>query len=152
MKNNFVSTSITTQIEIAKEQAEPYSRLRDEFASLSACAAIWDIKATQYIDRVQARAFASTAITRERAVFLDTCDLIQWGEKLPHLCNSKGGELYLYPGFILYRAGETFSLLDFHDVKIRCSYTQFQEEEQTPEKVKSSGTNSEEGQQRRESQ
>jgi hypothetical protein len=130
-------TSITTQIEIAKEQAEPYSRLRDEFASLSACAAIWDIKATQYVDRVQARAFASTAITRERAVFsLDTCDLIQWGEKLPHLCNSKGGELYLYPGFILYRAGETFSLLDFHDVKIRCSYTQFQEEEQIPKDSK----------------
>jgi hypothetical protein len=50
---------------------------------------------------------------------LDISDLIQWEQKVPHLHNAKGGDLYLYPGFILYRAArEAFSVIDYHDVKI----------------------------------
>ena len=48
----------------------------------------------------------------------------------------KAGNSTSTPALSSYRAGETFSLLDFHDVKIRCSYTQFQEEEQIPKDSK----------------
>ena len=57
-------------------------------------------------------------IDRELVQFgLGGCDLIQWNQKVPHLRNAKGGDPYLYPGFILYRAArEAFSLIEYHDI------------------------------------
>ncbi len=37
-------TTVATHVDIDKEQAEPYFRMRDDFAAMSECAAIWDIK------------------------------------------------------------------------------------------------------------
>ena len=45
-------TTVATHVEIDTEQAEPYFRLRDDFAALSECKAIWDIKSHQATDRV----------------------------------------------------------------------------------------------------
>jgi hypothetical protein len=61
---------------------------------------------------------ACTRLDRQRVLFsLGSCDLIQWEQKLPHLQNANGGDLFLYPGFILYRAArEAFSVIDFHDL------------------------------------
>jgi len=127
-------TTIATQMEIAKEQAEPYFRMRDEFASLSECAAIWDIKTHQATDRFRERTTAYQRVGRERITFsLGSCDLIQWEQKVPHLQNINGGDLFLYPGFILYRAArEAFSVIDFHDVKSTAVAVQFQEEQGVP--------------------
>jgi hypothetical protein len=64
---------------------------------------------------------------------MDSCDLIQWDERVPHLKNAKGGDFYLYPGFILYRAArEAFSVIEYHDVKGQAIALSFQEEEQVP--------------------
>jgi len=127
-------TIVATHIEIDKEQAEPYFRLRDDFAALCECGAIWDVKTHQATDKFHERTTANRRIMRERVAFaLDSCDLIQWDQKVPHLSNSKGGDLYLYPGFILYRtAKEAFSVIDYHDVKGESVSVSFQEEEGVP--------------------
>jgi hypothetical protein len=50
------------------------------------------------------------AIERERVSFeLTHCDLIDWDQKVPHLKNAKGGELFLYPGLVLNRAARRLS-------------------------------------------
>jgi hypothetical protein len=73
------------------------------------------------------------SITRPVLISLGTCDLIQWEQKVPHLANANGGDLFLYPGFILYRsAREAFSVIEFHDVNGRCDLVRFQEEEAVP--------------------
>lgn len=112
-------TTVATQVEIAKEQAEPYFRMRDEFSALCECAAIWDIKSHQVTDKVKERTIAETGVRREKVTFsLGSSDLIQWEHKVPHLQNINGGDLFLYPGFILYRASRgAFAVIDFHDVK-----------------------------------
>jgi len=127
-------TTIAGHVEIESGQAEPYFRLRDEFASLSECAAIWDIKTHQATDKFHERTIASMRVGRERARFsLGSCDLLQWEQKVPLLENAKGGSLFLFPGFILYRtAREAFSVIDFHDVKVDASLTRFHEEEGVP--------------------
>lgn len=127
-------TIIAAHIEVAKEQAEPYFRMRDEFAGLSECAAIWDIKTHQATDRFRERTIAGMRLGRERVNFsLGNCDLLQWEQKAPHLQNAKGGELFLFPGFILYRAArEAFSVIDFHDVRGTASFVNFHEEEGVP--------------------
>lgn len=127
-------TTVAAYLEIGKDQAEPYFRMRDQFASMSECAAIWDIKLHQATDKFHERTTANMRVGRERVSFsLDSCDLIQWEQQVPHLRNGKGGDLFLYPGFILYRAArEAFSVIDFHDVRASAAFVNFQEEEAVP--------------------
>jgi len=127
-------TTVATQVQIERQQAEPYFRMRDDFASLSECVAIWDVKSHQATDKFRERTTAYMRVDRQRVPFrLDVCDLIEWEQKIPHLQNSKGGDIFLYPGFILYRAAKgAFSVIDYHDVKGTAALVSFQEEEGVP--------------------
>jgi hypothetical protein len=91
-------TTLATQIDMDREQAEPYYKMRDDFAALTECQKIWDTLNRRAIDRVAERSAANEAITREPVGFsLDCCDLIQWEQKVPHLPNRSGGDIYVYP-------------------------------------------------------
>lgn len=127
-------TTIATQIELSKEQARPFFRLRDDFTALAECAAIWDIKAEKEIDNLRERSVANRRVSREQVKFsLGSCDLIKWEQSIPHLQNANGGDIFLFPGFILYRASRTaFSVIDFHDVKVGIAQVEFHEEEGVP--------------------
>ena len=127
-------TTIAAHVEIEREQAEPYFKMRDEFAALSECAAVWDIKTHQATNKFRERTTANMRVGRERVQFrLDACDLIQWEQKVPHLRNANGGDLFLYPGFLLYRAArEAFSVIDFHEVRCTGAALRFEEQEGVP--------------------
>ncbi len=56
---------ISTQIDIDPEQAELFFRLRDQFAALTECSAIWDIKTRQATNQVRERTTASTRLSRD---------------------------------------------------------------------------------------
>lgn len=131
-------TTISTQVELANEQAEPFFRMRDDFAALGECAAIWDVKSDRATDRVRERTIASRSVTRDRINFvLASCDLIQWEQEVPHMQNANGGDIYLYPGFILYRASKTaFSVIDCHNVNLTVAAIQFQEQSGVPSDAK----------------
>ena len=88
-------TTVATQVDISKEQAEPYFRMRDEFAALAECTAIWDKKSRQSTDKVRERTTADERVVRERVTFsLKSSDLIQWEERVPHLQNANGGDMF----------------------------------------------------------
>jgi hypothetical protein len=127
-------TTISTQVDLANEQAEPFYRLRDDFTVLSECAVTWDVKAEGATDKFRERTIASKTVSREKIRFsLGCCDLIKWDEEIPHFKNANGGDIFLYPGFILYRASRmAFSVIDFHDVKLLSSLVNFNEEEGVP--------------------
>jgi hypothetical protein len=92
------------------------------------------IKTSQATDRLHERTAAIKRITRQPVKFvIGDCDLIKWEEHVPHLHNSKGGDFYLYPGFILYRTTrEAFSVIDYHEVKLVVEVTRFDEEDGVP--------------------
>jgi hypothetical protein len=127
-------TTIATEITVDREQAEPYYRMRDTFSALSECQKVWNVLAEKAIDRIAERSSADTAITRTAVRFsLNTCDLMQWEQKVPHLPNRTGGDMYIYPGFILYRASkQAFALIDSRDVTLRFVSTQFTETDPVP--------------------
>lgn len=134
-------TTVAAQIELSKDQADPYFRLRDEFAALAECAAIWDVESQKATDKFRERTTANSRVSRERVKFsLQNCDLISWEHPVPHLQNTNGGDLFLYPGFILYRAAKTaFSVIDFHDVKVSTARVRFTEENSVPSDSKTIG-------------
>ena len=127
-------TTIATEITVDREQAEPYYRMRDTFAALSECQKVWNVLTEKAIDRVAERSNANTVVTRTPLqLSLNSCDLIQWEQKVPHLPNRTGGDMYIYPGFILYRASkQAFALIDSRDVQLRFVSTQFTETDPVP--------------------
>ncbi len=127
-------SKISTHIDIEPQQAELFYQMRDAFAGLTECSAIWDVKTKQATDRFHERTTADERISRERVRFnLGGCDLIAWTQQVPYFANAKGGDLYLYPGFILFRAAkQAFSLIDYHDVSITPGIMQFQEDGKVP--------------------
>jgi Protein of unknown function (DUF4236) len=56
---------ISAQIEVEGKPADMYYRLRDEFAALCECAAIWDVGSHQAADKFHERTVADMKITRE---------------------------------------------------------------------------------------
>jgi hypothetical protein len=127
-------TKLAAQFEIDREQAEPYFKMRDEFAVLSECQKVWDTLSRQAVNRFVTRSAANEAVTREPVRFeLSDCDVLQWEQKVPHMPNRVGGDLYVYPGFVLYRASkQAFALIDFHEIKVQFQPERFIEDQPIP--------------------
>ncbi len=71
-------TTIAAHVEIEREQAEPYFQMRDAFASLSECQAIWDIKSFRAADKFHERTTVEARVCRTHVGFsLGSCDLLQ---------------------------------------------------------------------------
>ncbi|HXT86397.1 MAG TPA: DUF4236 domain-containing protein [Verrucomicrobiae bacterium] len=134
-------TKIATRFEIDREQAEPYYKMRDEFTALCECQKIWDTLSRHEINRFETRSAASQEVTRRPVKFdLSSCDLIEWEQQVPHIPNCVGGDLYVYPGFVLYRASrQAFALIDFHDVTLEYHTWRFQEGEAVPSDTQTVG-------------
>jgi Protein of unknown function (DUF4236) len=127
-------TVLATEIAVDPEQAEPYQRLSEAFGGLAKSHKIWNVLAAARIDRAVERSKAGTLVTRAQVVFsLNSCDLIQCEEAVPHLPNRTGGDMYVYPGFILYKASRrNFALVDFRDVMLTFISTEFTEADAIP--------------------
>lgn len=134
-------TTIAAEMNLEPEQAELYFRMRDEFAAASESQRIWDTLTRRSVNRVAERSAANEEITRAPVKFsLDTCDLIQWDQKVPHLENRTGGDLYIYPGFVLYRASkQAFALIESKEIVLIHREVQFIEAEQVPSDARLSG-------------
>jgi hypothetical protein len=123
-----------TQIEIPDTLKATYARFCDAFAQMSRCNRIWDTVSHRAINQVAERTLASRAIERKAVSFkLGRCEIIESDWVVPHLENANGGELFLYPLFIVYFAGEqSFALLEYKDVEFSCNAQRFQESEAVP--------------------
>jgi len=127
-------TKLATQIEIEPARAEPYYRMCDEFSALCDCRRVWDKLNRRAVNRVVERSAAAEVITRaDVSLSLDECDLIEWHRKVPHFPNKNGGDLYIYPGFVLYRAShQAFALIDCREVNLHFSTVRFIEDGPLP--------------------
>ena len=127
-------TTLATTISIEKEQSEPYFRLLDTFAALSGEAATWNLTSTFSVDQFRERSTAIEKVDRRSVSFsLGTCDLIAWDRPIPHLPNLTGGEMYLFPGFILYRESKAaFALIESQTVRIEYAPVSFHETNSIP--------------------
>jgi hypothetical protein len=125
---------IATQIEVADSLRRPFGRLCDSFARLCDCQKIWDTLAIQKTDRFRERTTAEHSIERRLVRFeLGASDLLTCEWNVPKLANANGGDLYLYPGFLLYRVSRrSFAVIDAHEVRLTVSASRFIEEEGVP--------------------
>lgn len=138
LNNTFISTGIPNNENIIST----FFLLKDKFKTLSQSEFIWDITTSQFIDRVKMRSAASNAINRNRVnIFFSTVDLIKSNEEAFHFQNANGGDIYIYPSMIIVVASnKEFALIDYRDINLVYTESQFIEEETFPNDSKQIGT------------
>ena len=111
---------LATEFDLPDNLKDRFGRLCDAVAALAGAQRIWDTISSLATDRYRERTTASQSIQRQPVgVSLGTCDLIQSSLKVPRLMNANGGELFLYPAFILYFVSQqAFALVDIRDVTL----------------------------------
>lgn len=125
---------LATEFDLPENLKNLFGRLCDAVAALATSQRIWDTISSVTTDPYRERTTASESIQRRTVgVWLGTCDLIQSSWNVPRLMNANGGELFLYPGFILYFVSpQAFALVDFRDVTLNYNPVSFIEEETPP--------------------
>jgi hypothetical protein len=112
-----------------------YILLKNSFQRLTGVNKIWDITSAKSIDRVKERSSASTTITREVVAFSNaTLDYINTKYDAFKFKNANGGDLFIYPGFIIMpsEVSNDFALIDFRDVSIEHHGQRFVETDPLP--------------------
>ena len=125
---------LTTQFEIPEGLKTTFSRFSDAFAAMSRSNRIWDTVSQRAIHQVSERTLAARAIGRKPVQFrLGQCTVIQSDWSVPHLENANGGDIFLFPLFVVYFADDqTFALLEYKEVQFFSGTTRFHEEEGVP--------------------
>lgn len=127
-------TKIKTEIKLPDIALRAFYILCDRFAELSEAEFIWDTTGKRSANRVVERTSATEVIRREKVKFkLGKCELIDVDFEVPHLENANGGDIYIYPGFLVYFISEqAFALLEVSEFSLSGKYMNFIEEEVSP--------------------
>jgi hypothetical protein len=120
-------TTVATEIAIEDEHRAFFGRLCDAFAALTGAANIWDTVATQKTDQFRQRTRATQSLERNPVRFcFDQLDILTCEWEVPRLRNANGGDMFLYPGFLVYHISrDAFSTIDFSDIEIHCEPSRF---------------------------
>jgi len=125
---------LATEFDLPDSLKDAFGRVCDAAAMLSQSQRIWDTLSSATTDRYRERTTASHSIQRKPVtISLGTCELIQSSWKVPHLMNANGGEMFVYPAFILYHVSrEAFALVDIREASLDYNPISFIEEESVP--------------------
>jgi hypothetical protein len=116
-----------------------YTILKNSFGPLAKSQMIWDITTSKSVDRVKERSAASTSVTRTLVNFsIGSLDYINTKYDAFKFHNSNGGDLYIYPGFIVMpsKQSDDFALIDFRDLSFVHHGQKFIETESVPSDAK----------------
>lgn len=142
---------LATEFDLPQNLKDTFGQVCDAAAMLSRSQRIWDTLSSTATDRYCERTTASHSVQRKPvAISLGSSDLIETSWKVPHLMNANGGEMFIYPAFILYHVShEAFALVDIRDANLYYTPTSFIEEEAIPTDAQIDRSHLEESQQGR---
>jgi len=125
---------IQMQVDAPATVLSSFHRMCDDFEKLCESRRIWDTLSERGVNRVVERTTAHSMIERRPVRFKrGLCDLIDSEWPVPHLENANGGDLYLFPTFVLYKvSAASFALLEYTEVQASYRQQRFIEEEEVP--------------------
>ena len=133
---------LNTQFEMPDDVAKAYSLFADEFAVCSRAQRIWDNVAYRATNKTTERTIANRVVDLKPVKFgTRQCGIIQTAMPPPYLENANGGDIYVYPGFVVYHASTTnYALIEFADVELKVECINFHEEKAVPGDARQVGT------------
>ncbi|WP_240746022.1 hypothetical protein [Cupriavidus oxalaticus] len=135
-------SKLHTQIEMPDGVAKAFARFCDAFKMCAGSYRIWDYVSARSANQVAERTAASRVVDRQPVSFaLGKCEIIDTPISVPCLQNANGGDLYFYPGFLVYLAAATnYALIEYSELELRVTRIGFQEEENIPKDAQQIGT------------
>jgi hypothetical protein len=135
-------SKLSTQLDVPVGVAAVFADFTRAFTALSQCSKIWDTVGSRALDARVERTVATRVVEREPVTFrLGACPVIDSDWHVPHLENANGGDLYLFPLFVVYFASDTqFALLEYREVQAQSSALRFMESEAVPADAQVVGT------------
>jgi Protein of unknown function (DUF4236) len=116
-----------------------YITMKKGFTLLTGVNSIWDVTTSQENDRVKTRSAAEISISRQKVSFaIASLDFLNTKYDALKMSNANGGDLFIYPGFIVMvdKRSSEFGLVDFRDLRIEHHQQRFIEQEQCPPDTK----------------
>ncbi len=130
LDNCFINIDIDADEQIDKK----YLDLLETYKTLITCDKIWDITASVTIDQKATRSAAGTAVTRRLVKFgFSNIDIIKSKYEALHFENANGGDIYIYPAFIvIVDAVKKFGLVNIRELDFNFHGQRFIESEKVP--------------------
>lgn len=122
-----------------------YRALSQSFNTVSRSKKIWDILSYRETDKFRQRTQADKEVSREDVKFSmgrPNCLPASHNDEfkmVPHLENRNGGDVYIFPGFLLIENESRFAVVSISDVELDFSRTRFAETENVPADSKVEG-------------
>lgn len=117
---------VIAEFVVQEPVATAFDTVREAFRSVAASAKVWDTLSVARTNQVAERTSASESIERRLVTFsVRASDMMFCDWHVPRLANANGGDLYIYPGFILYAASAaSFAVIDTREVQLTAAPSQ----------------------------
>lgn len=134
LKNSFVNIDL----HFDKLFEEKYNSLRHSYKTLLDSDIIWDVTSATQQNMMNTRSAASITLTRTPVKFrFGDIDIVKSTYSAFHFENKNGGDLYIYPAFIVVTTNrKECALVDIKDLELTFSQQKFLEEDTIPSDTK----------------
>jgi hypothetical protein len=107
-----------------------HERLSLAFAAMAKSQAIWDTVGERAVNQFVERSAAARTVERRLVRFDDApCPLLEALSPVPHMQNANGGDLFVFPAFLVYFVSrDKFALLEYSMIDLSLSLTEFLED------------------------
>lgn len=132
---------VDTELDLSGPAFAAWNRLVEAFNALSRAERIWDVTAYR-AKRAGVERSAATKIVERKPVQIATSELaiIQTKYEALRWRNSNGGDLFIYPGFlIVFQDEQDFAMLGLNEVQCQFVPRRYEEWEQAPQDSKQVG-------------
>lgn len=122
-----------------------YRALSQSFGMVARSNKIWDILSYKDTDKLKQRTQADKEVSREDVTFSmgrPNCLPASKNDEfrlVPHLENRNGGDVYIFPGFLLIESDARFAVVSISDIDLHYGRTRFAETETVPADSKVDG-------------
>jgi hypothetical protein len=142
LREQLRQSTLKTDFEMPDGVAKAFDRLCESFQNCTRSQRIWDNVAQRAANRVVERTTAARIVDLKPVSFkMGRCKVIDTDHAVPHLENANGGDIYFYPGFLVYHAAATnYALIEYHELDLGVMATEFQEEKAVPSDAQQVGT------------
>lgn len=129
------SCFVNIAIDIEHQLKKKFLNLIEAYKTLITCENIWDITSTVIINQKTTRSAAKTGVTRRLVKFdFGNIDIIKSKYDALHFENANGGDIYIYPAFIvIVDSTKKFGLIDIRELDFNFNSQRFIESEKIAE-------------------
>ena len=123
------SCKVDININFDEELNLAYNNLIEKYNELIQCEKIWDITSSISTDKKERSGAQNTIIRKVVKFSYNNLDIIDSNNKPFHLENANGGDLYIYPTFIIINKNKEIEFLDLKEIEFFFMLTRFIESE-----------------------